>query len=206
MARLCALAAKSGKALGAHPGYPDRANFGRLELQLSPVEIETTVAAQLHSLAAHARCAGTRLTHVKPHGALYHAAMRRRDVAEAIARAAAPFTPIRLIGLAGAPALTWWQSMGYPTAAEAFADRRYLADGSLVPRTDPLALIEHPDMAAAQALRIARREGVLADDGALVPIAADTICIHSDTPGALDSARTIVRRCRDNGITIAPPR
>ena len=192
MARTVAAALELGVALGAHPSYPDRQNFGRLALGMALPQLEETIAAQLNALLQIVLRHGGELRHVKPHGALYHAAMRRAEIAEAVARAVARFNlPLVLVGQAGAPALAVWRNMGFHVAAEAFADRRYETDGCLRNRNQPDALIENPDETAVQAVRIATGAGVLSLTGAVVPVQANTICLHSDTLNAVANARTV---------------
>jgi UPF0271 protein len=181
MERTARLALDRGIRIGAHPGYPDRANFGRLEMAMSAAEIEDTVAAQIERLDAVVRRLGGEIVHVKAHGALYNVAVRNEGVARAIAAGVARWNPkITLFGLAGAPMLDWWREMGFPVAAEGFADRRYEADGTLRNRKFADALITDPQAAAAQAVRLAH--------GGVV----QTICVHGDTPGAVE----ILRACR----------
>jgi len=182
MERTARLALARGVRIGAHPSYPDRANFGRVEIAMTAGEIETTVREQILRLEAVVRTLGASITHVKPHGALYNVAARNEGVARAIGAAVANWNPHAIIfGLAGSAALDVWQVMGLKIAAEAFADRRYEPDGSLRSRKFADALITDPQEAAAQAARFAR-EG-----------AAQTICVHGDTPGALK----IARACRE---------
>jgi UPF0271 protein len=181
MERTALLALERGVRIGAHPGYPDRANFGRLEMPMSEAEIEETVWRQIERLEAVVRRVGGEIVHVKPHGALYNVAVKNEAVARAIARGVRQWNPATTIfGLAGSRMLGWWDEMGLATAAEGFADRRYEADGTLRNRKFPDALITDPEAAAAQALRLAR-EGV-----------AQTICVHGDTPGAVG----ILKACR----------
>jgi UPF0271 protein len=182
MERTVRLALARKVHIGAHPGYPDRAGFGRAAMPLSAAEVESTVREQIGRLEAVVKRLGGAIAHVKPHGALYNAAARDRRTARAIGRAVAGWNPrATLFGLAGSPALELWREMGLPVAAEAFADRRYEPDGSLRARRLPGALILDPCEAAAQALRFAR-EG-----------AAQTICVHGDTPGAIE----ILKACRE---------
>lgn len=198
-------AIERGVAVGAHPGYSDRAGFGRLELGLTPDQIEDTVLEQIRTLDGVARSLGTRLIHVKPHGALYHAAMTKPAVAQAIARAVGRVDAgLILVGMAGAPALEVWQRLGFQTLPEAFADRRYEPDGSLRARALSGALIDDPGAAAEQALRIASGQGVVASDGTVIPLAAGTICVHSDTPGATAVAVAVRDRLKRAGIKVAP--
>ena len=181
MERTTRLALERGVHIGAHPGYPDRANFGRIVMPLSAAEIEATVYEQIERLDAVVRRLGGEIVHVKAHGALYNVAVRNETVARAIGAGIARWNPqTTVFGLAGSPMLDWWRQMGFPVAAEGFADRRYEPDGTLRPRKFPDALITDPQAAAAQAVRLAH-EGVV-----------QTICVHGDTPGAVD----ILQACR----------
>lgn len=184
--------AREGVRAGAHPGYEDKAGFGRVSLGLSAPEIRSSVVRQLGVLAAIASESGVVITHVKPHGAMYHDAMTRREIAEAVADAALEVVPhAALVGLAGAIGLDWWRARGCEVLAEAFADRRYQPDGSLRPRSLPGAVIDDPEVAAAQAVEIARHGRVRLDDGAVCFVQASTICVHSDSPGAWRTASTV---------------
>jgi 5-oxoprolinase (ATP-hydrolysing) subunit A len=190
-------------AVGAHPGYPDRANFGRVESPLSPREIEGFVGQQIAALVKIAESLDMRLVHVKPHGALYHAANTNREVALAIGRAVKAIDPqLVMVGQAGSPALDVWHSMGLRFAAEAFADRAYEPDGTLRKRTLSGALLDDPARAAQQALDIAVRHRVIASDGSELTIEANTICIHSDTPGSVAIAREINQRLKAAGARV----
>lgn len=174
MERTARLAIERGVRIGAHPGYPDPANFGRLEMPLGEEEIAATVHAQILRLEAVVSQLAAAIVHVKPHGALYNVAVRNEAVARAIGRGVARWSrTVPVFGLAGSPMLDVWRSMGLPVAGEAFADRRYEPDGTLRNRKFPDALITDPAAAAAQATRLAR-EGL-----------AQTICVHGDTPGAV---------------------
>jgi 5-oxoprolinase (ATP-hydrolysing) subunit A len=188
-------------AIGAHPGYADRANFGRLELKLPIEAIRDSVAQQVEALAEIAVACGTRLVHVKPHGALYNQAVRNRALAEAIAEGVARWSKdVVLVGLTGSPMLDVFREAGFAVAAEAFADRRYEPDGSLRSRKFKDSLIRDPTEAAQQALRIVDRGKVIASDGSEIAVNAQTICIHGDTPGAPEIAATVVRALRQAGI------
>jgi 5-oxoprolinase (ATP-hydrolysing) subunit A len=196
-------AKKLGVAVGAHPGYPDRANFGRVEAPLSRGEIEATVHEQIAALRTIADSLGMRLVHVKPHGALYHAANKNREITEAIGRAAKEINPqLIMVGQAGSSTLEVWRSMGLRTAAEAFADRAYEPDGTLRKRTLSGALLDDPARAAEQALNIAIRRIVIAGDGRELPVQAETICIHSDTPGSAAIAREVNQRLKAAGVLV----
>ena len=174
MERTARLAMERGVKIGAHPGYPDRANFGRLEMLMTCEAIADTVHEQIERLHAVVAKLGGEIVHVKPHGALYNVAVKNESVCRAIGKGVMRSNPkLTLFGLAGSPMLDWWRDMGLAAAAEGFADRRYEADGTLRNRKYPDALITDPAAAAAQALRLAR-EGV-----------AQTICVHGDTPGAV---------------------
>jgi 5-oxoprolinase (ATP-hydrolysing) subunit A len=192
-------------AIGAHPGYPDRANFGRLELKLSPEAVADSVYEQVRALAEVAERCGVRLTHVKPHGALYNQAVHNRQLAEAIAKGVARWgRDVVLVGLAASPMLDVFREAGFPVAAEAFADRRYEPDGTLRSRKHPDALIRDPDEAGRQALSIVQRGTVIAHDGNQVAVNAQTICIHGDTPGAPQIAAGVAKALAQAGVTLAP--
>jgi 5-oxoprolinase (ATP-hydrolysing) subunit A len=205
MQQTLAAARELNVAVGAHPSYPDRANFGRVEMPLSPQEIEATVREQILSLVREAEKLGMRTVHVKPHGALYHAA-RDRQVAEAIGRAAMCIDPqIVMVGQAGSPTLTYWREIGLRCVGEAFADRAYEKDGKLRSRNLPGALLDTPARAAQQALEIVLRHQVLSNNGHGLPINAETLCIHSDTPNAAVIAREVKKQLRAAGVIVRPP-
>jgi UPF0271 protein len=196
-------ALRKNLAIGAHPGYADRANFGRLELNLPPDALAQSVFEQVSTLAEIAAKCGTRISHVKAHGALYNQAARDSALAEAIANGVARWRrDVVLVGLAGSPALDVFRRTGFVVAAEAFADRRYEPDGSLRSRKFPDALILDPAESAAQALRIAEKGSVTARDGTEVRIAAQTICIHADTPGAVNIAAAVAHQLKNAGIAL----
>ena len=185
-------AMRHGLGIGAHPGYPDRANFGRFELDLPLDELALSISEQVAALAAVVERAGGRMIHVKPHGALYNQAAKNRAIARAIADGVARVDrTVILVGLAGSVMLDVFREAGFAVAAEAFADRRYEPDGTLRPRRFEDALIRDPDAAAEQALAIARGGR------------AETICIHGDTPGAPAIAAAVARTLRANGVRLA---
>jgi UPF0271 protein len=189
--------------VGAHPGYPDRANFGRLELNLPPEIIANSVFEQTRALAEIAAACGARVSHVKPHGALYNRAARNRVVAQAIADGVGRWDrDVVLVGLAGSLMLDVFRETGFRVAAEAFADRRYEADGTLRSRRFEDALIRDPAEASQQALRIAERGTVIACGGAEIVTNAQTICIHGDTPGAPGIAAAVAKTLRQAGIEL----
>ena len=196
-------AQKLNVAVGAHPGYPDRANFGRLESPMAPAEIEASVREQIAALVAIAQSLGVRLVHCKPHGALYHAANKDREIAQAIGRAVLAIDRrLIMVGQAGSGTLTVWESMGLSCAAEAFADRAYEPDGTLRKRTLPGAQVDDPARAAQQAWNIATRHMVVATDGSELRVTANTICIHSDTPGSVAIARAVNQRLKQGGLRL----
>lgn len=196
-----------GVAIGAHPSYPDRANFGRREMPLSISDLKSQISDQVSALARIARSEGASIRHVKPHGALYHAANTRPEVARALADVARQFTPTPiLVGLAGGPALDVWRAMNLAVIAEAFADRRYESDGSLRAREHADALITDEDESAAQALSIALDRRATTRGGTTVGIEADSLCVHSDTPGSVAAARAVHHALESRGVVLAPAR
>jgi UPF0271 protein len=199
------LALSRGVRVGAHPGYPDREHFGRVAVEMPAEAVEALVLYQVAALDGFVRSRGGTLTHVKPHGALYHAGGEFPDVARAIAEGVRRFrASLVLVGAAGSMLIEAGREAELAVAEEAFADRRYLPDGSIMPRTEGRALITDPQEAADQAVRLARDHSVVASDGSRVGVRADTICIHGDTPGAVAIAGRIHERFRAEGIRIAP--
>jgi 5-oxoprolinase (ATP-hydrolysing) subunit A len=189
--------------LGAHPGYPDRENFGRLELNLPPEIIADSVFEQVRALARIAADCGARLTHVKPHGAMYNHAAANRVTAGAIADGVARWNrDIALVGLAGSLMLDVFREAGFRVVAEAFADRRYEADGTLRSRRFEDALVRDSAEAGQQALCIAERGTVVACDGTEIVTNAQTICIHADTPGAPTIAAAVAKTLRQAGVEL----
>ena len=197
------LAREHGVAVGAHPSFPDREGFGRRDLQLPPQQIEDIVVSQIEALAAIAAAEGVRLQHVKPHGALFNVAVRDRSVADAIARATALVDPaLILFGLPASELIAAGKAAGLRTACEAFADRAYRPDGTLVPRTQPGAVIDDAAQVLTRVAAIAREHAVIAIDGTRVPITLDTICVHGDTPGAAGLAARIRAALAASGIDV----
>lgn len=197
------IAARYGVAIGAHPSYPDRANFGRASMNLEPAALRTSIAQQISVLASIARSEGASLAHCKPHGALYHAASTDESIALAVFQACCEVDPgMRLVGQAGSRAIAWWRTWGAIVAEEAFVDRAYEPDGLLRSRTRPDALITDPDAAAEQALRIATTRTVRCGDDALLALRADTLCIHVDTPGATAMSARVAQSLRSAGVTL----
>lgn len=196
-------ALRHGVAVGAHPGYEDRENFGRLELALAPEAIRDSVYRQVAELADVAEKCGAQVAHVKAHGALYNQAARDREVARAVAEGVQRWRrDVVMVGLAGSVMLEEFRAAGFHVAAEAFADRRYEKDGSLRARKFRDALLDKPEAAAAQAVRIAEGSGVLTREDEVVPVDAQTICIHGDTPGAASIAEAVRKRLEESGIKV----
>jgi UPF0271 protein len=205
MDRTVRLAVRHGVRIGAHPGFPDLVGFGRRAMQLAPEEIENTVLYQVGALAAFARSASSELAHVKPHGALYNMAARDIEVARAVVRGVARYSgSLIVVGLAESALVEAAREAGLRTAREGFADRAYEADGSLRSRKLEDAVIHDPETAAEQAIRIARDGAVTAHTGEEIPLQVDTICIHGDTPGAVEIVTAIRRRLENAGIEVAP--
>lgn len=185
-------ARSAGCAIGAHPSYPDREGFGRRRIAMGADDLLESLRAQIAKLGRTALALGVRLSHVKPHGALYHEASEDEAVARAVFEASHGWDPsMRLIGLAGSRALVWWRMWGAAVAPEAFIDRGYLRDGGLAPREHPAALVRDPEEAAARAVRLVRDGSVRTVVDSDLAIDARTVCIHADTPGATRIARGV---------------
>ena len=201
--RTVRLGADAGVAVGAHPGYPDLAGFGRRDLEMTRGDLEASVLYQVAAVAGVARACGVELRHVKPHGALYNRAARDAAVAEPVARAVWRFSrALVLVGPPGSTLLEAGRACGLAVAAEAFADRAYEADGSLRSRLLPGAVHDDPDAAARQAVGIARDGRVPIADGGELAIRADTICIHGDGPAAPEIARAVRTALAAAGVEV----
>jgi UPF0271 protein len=206
MRRTVALAVENDVAIGAHVSLPDLQGFGRREMAVTPNEAYAMTLYQIGALHGFAHAAGTRLRHVKPHGALYNMAARDIRLAEAIAHAVRDFDPaLRLFGLAGAALIDAGRAAGLTVAAEAFADRRYRSDGSLQPRREPDAVIAQNDEAIAQAMAMVREGRVRAVDGDIVELQVDTLCVHGDGTHAVAFARNLHAALDAAGIVVAAP-
>ncbi len=200
-------AQKHGVAVGAHPSFDDRTNFGRTEAQLAPDEVFALVVYQLGAFDAICRAAGVHMNHVKPHGALYNMSARDRGLAEAIGHAVLTLDSKPIVFAPPGSALEHAaRDLHLQTAAEVFADRNYNRDGSLVSRTAPDALLRDPHTAAERVVRMLREKKVRALNGTDIPIFARTVCVHGDTPGAVEFARQLRARLEREGISIAPPK
>lgn len=185
---------------GAHPGYPDPANFGRKPMDAAPKDISRWVTEQTISLLDIAASLDLKLFHVKPHGALYNQAAVDKATAEAVIEALLELKGLSLVALAGSPLAGWAKTAGLMVLEEAFADRRYLPDGQLAPRSLPGAVIDEPDQAASQVLAIARTQAVEPLGGGSLFIRAQTICLHGDEPGAQKRAEAVASALNDNRI------
>lgn len=200
-----ASAAAAGVAVGAHPGYDDLAGFGRRELDVEPAVLQAQIEYQLGALQALAGAVGTRATYVKPHGALYNRMARDADTARVVAAAVRAVDPsLVMLCLAGSVGADVVRGSGLTTVAEAFADRGYDANGALLPRDAPGAVLHDPTTVAARILRLAT-EGVLeAADGTHIMIDAQSVCVHGDSPGAVAMATTVRDVLTAAGVRIAP--
>jgi 5-oxoprolinase (ATP-hydrolysing) subunit A len=202
------LCRRAGVAVGAQPGYPDLLGFGRRPMPFEPDEVESLVRYQIGALEAFCRANGVEMQHVKPHGALYNQAAADPALATAVARATARFsTDLALFGLASSePMAAAAADANLRFVPEAFADRRYLPDGSLQPRSEPGSVLTDAGAAAAQAVAIATGEGPEAVGGSRVAIQAESLCCHGDTPGAVEIAAAVRQALEAVGVTVAAPR
>lgn len=198
-------AAARGVAVGAHVAYPDLAGFGRRNMDVASPDLQADVIYQIGALQALAAVAGTRVRYVKPHGALYNTiAHDRRQAGDVIAALQALDPQLVLVGLAGAPLLQWARDAGLRTVAEAFADRAYEPDGSLVSRRLPGAVLHDAAEVAERMLQLVQEGSVMARDGSRVALQAESICVHGDSPGAVALARQVKLRLEAAGVRIAP--
>jgi len=197
------LAKQHGVAVGAHPGFPDLIGFGRRDLHVTPREAEDFVLYQIAAVAGVAAAEGVRLQHVKPHGALFTMAVKDAQLADAIARAVAAFDKtLILFGLPGSEILKAGRASGLRVAAEVFADRGYEPDGQLASRRKPGAVIHDASLVVARAVRMVKERRVVAMDGTVVPLEADTMCVHGDTPGSDELAAKIRAGLEAAGVTV----
>jgi 5-oxoprolinase (ATP-hydrolysing) subunit A len=204
MRQTVTLAKRHGVAIGAHPGFPDLAGFGRRDMQLSAQEIEDLVLYQVAALAGVAAAEGMTLQHVKAHGALYNMAARDAGMARAIARAVAAFDrQLVLFGLPGSSLIEEGERAGLRVAAEIFADRTYEADGSLTSRRLPGSVIHDPARVVARAVEMVTTGRVGTTDGRTIPLRGQTLCLHGDTPGAAELARQVRSALEAAGVRVA---
>jgi UPF0271 protein len=202
-----AAAAAAGVALGAHPSYPDLAGFGRREMQIAPARVADDLLYQVGALDGIARAAGTRVRSVKPHGALYHRVATDPACAESVARALLDLGGDLLLVLpAGCGGLEVAAALGVTVVAEVFCDRAYLPDGRLAPRSLPGSVLTDPDVAARTALMAVLEGVVTAVDGSRIAVDAGTLCVHGDTPGAVELARSVRAGLEGAGVAVRPPR
>lgn len=201
--RCCELAAARGVVVGAQVGYRDLAGFGRRFLDVDPAELTAEVVYQVGALEALTRVAGTRVAYVKPHGALYNATVHHAAQARAVVEAVAAYDrSLPLLGLPGSLLLAEAERAGLRTVREAFGDRGYTPEGTLVPRSQPGAVLEDPDEVAARVLRMVREGEVVAVDGSVVAVEAESVCLHGDSPGAVAMARAVRAALADAGVAV----
>ena len=199
-------ALERGVALGAHPSFPDRENFGRTEMTMPPVEVYAAVAYQIGAFDALASAAGGTMNHVKAHGALYNMAARDRALANVIANAVFSLNPRGILFAPSESQLDYAATeLGLQTVSEVFADRNYLADGSLVPRSRADAFVRDPLEAAERIIRMLVEGKVRAVDGTDVAISASTVCVHGDNPQAVAFVRKLRERLEQEEVMIAAP-
>lgn len=197
------IAHNKGVAIGAHPSFPDLQGFGRREMSLSAQEIFDVVLYQVAALKGICEAFGAKLHHVKPHGALYNLAAKDGKVAEAVAEAVCKIdSKLIFYGLSGSFLISEAEKIGLKTASEVFADRTYQMDGSLTPRSQTNALINLPEQSIEQVLQMIAQKTVTATTGEIIPIVAETICIHGDSKHAVEFAQTINRSLREKDIKI----
>ncbi|MBV9660261.1 MAG: LamB/YcsF family protein [Acidimicrobiales bacterium] len=195
-----------GVTVGAHPSYPDRGGFGRVDMDLPAEELAAVVAYQVGAMTAAAALAGTEVRFVKPHGALYNRAARDAAVAGAVVEAvgAAGGAQMALLGPAGSELVRRAQAAGLRTFAEGFADRAYAPDGSLTPRSEPASVLEDPASVARQALGLVLDGRVATASGATIELHVDSLCLHGDNPRALDVARSLRAALEEAGVAVRP--
>ncbi len=205
MLRTVREAARLGVGIGAHPGFPDLVGFGRRNISATPDEVYSDTLYQIGALHAFCQAHGTQLQHVKPHGQLNNMAFNDAAMARALASAVRDFSRELILIAYGGELLRAGEELGLPIGHEVFADRAYRADGSLVPRSEPGAMIG-PDLIAARAVRMVQEGGVQAITGAWVALKVETICVHGDTPGAAALAGEVRTALEAAGIAVRPLR
>ncbi|GAA1335067.1 LamB/YcsF family protein [Saccharothrix algeriensis] len=200
MRRVCARAAERGVAVGAQVSYRDLAGFGRRFIDADPAELADEVLYQIGALEACARAAGTRVSYVKPHGALYNATVHHDAQAQAVVRGVKAFGDLPVLGLPGSRLLHHAARAGLRAVREAFADRAYTPEGALVPRSQPGAVLTGTDAVVAQVLRLVRSGELVTVTGEIIATEVDSICLHGDTPGAVAHARSVREALLDAGV------
>ncbi len=202
---VCRGAAAAGVRVGAQVGYRDLVGFGRRFLDVAPDDLTAEIVYQVGALDALARAAGTRVSYVKPHGALYSAIVSHEAQAAAVVEAVRLVDPaLPLVGLPGSAVLRLAEAAGLRTVREAFADRAYLADGTLVPRSRPDAVLHEPDAVAARVVQMVLQGTVVAVDGTAVPVRPESICVHGDSPGAVSMAMAVRAALESAGVDLRP--
>ena len=205
MQKTVALAKGANVAIRAHPGFPDLVGFGRRNMNISAEEAKAYIKYQVGALWAFAKACGLTLQHVKPHGAFYNMAAKDAKLATAICEAIYEIDPdLILLGLAGSEHIKAAERVGLRAASEVFADRGYMDDGTLVPRSMPGAMVHDKDIAIARTVRMVKEGCVETITGKIIPIKADSICVHGDNPSAVEFVRNIRARLEAEGVTIAP--
>ena len=204
MRRVCVAAAERGVVIGAQVSYRDLAGFGRRFIDVAQHELADEVLYQIGALDAFARAAGSRVAYVKPHGALYNATVHHERQANAVVAGVRAYGVLPVLGLPGSRLLAAAAAAGLPCVEEAFADRGYTPEGTLVPRTEPNALITNTDAVVERATRLAERGEIVAVDGTVLPSTARSLCLHGDTPGAVQHATAVRAALESAGVSITP--
>ncbi|MCK4985158.1 MAG: 5-oxoprolinase subunit PxpA [Desulfobacterales bacterium] len=208
MNQTVAMALKHGVGVGAHPGYPDLLGFGRRNMDCTMEDVRNYVIFQIGALEAFCKVHGTQLQHVKPHGALYLTAVENEDVARVVAEAIVSVNPdllyVALAGAKGELMTRIGQEVGLRVVYEAFPDRAYSPEGTLVSRRQPGAVVKDPQAVSERALRMVKEGVVIAVDGTTIPLEAQTLCVHGDNPKAVDLVRSIRETLEADGVAVTP--
>jgi UPF0271 protein len=204
MRNACVQAARRGVAVGAQVSYRDLAGFGRRFIDVAPTQLADEILYQIGALEACARASGTRVSYVKPHGALYNATVRHAAQAGAVAEGVRAFGALPVLGLPGSELLAAVDRVGLEPVEEAFADRGYTPEGSLVPRSEPGALLGSVQEVVDRAVRLAVSREIVAVDGTVLRVGARSLCLHGDTPGAVQMAKAVRAELTAQGVTVAP--
>lgn len=203
MRRVCELAAERGVRVGAQVSYRDLAGFGRRAMDVPPAELAAEIAYQIGALEVFARAAGTRVSYVKPHGALYNRVVHDEEQADAVVEGVRlTDATLPVLGLPGSRLLEYARKAGLPAFGEAFADRAYTEEGTLVPRGQDGAVVTDPEAVVERSVRLARDGAVTSRSGTRVEVRARSLCLHGDTPGAVDLARLVRERLQKSGVRV----